>query len=312
MPAHVEPQPGVYTSLEALVALQFRARGFSFLPRQPIHSLLAGRHASRLRGRGLNFEEIRRYLPGDDIRQIDWKVTVRTRQTHSRVYTEERERSVLLLVDQRVTMFFGSVKNMKSVTAAEAAALAAWRVLAQQDRIGALVFDDAEVVELRPQRSRAAVMQILHAVLKKNHALSLAAGLRSKAGMFNEALRRCARLAKHDCLVCIISDGFGHDEETRRLLTRIAQHNDVLFAFIHDPLEAELPAAGPLVFGDGVRQLEVNTGSGKLREQFRKTFAEERAAGRKFLLHRETPVLPLSTSEGVSEQLRRHLGARLR
>src|SRR5215469_9687844 len=91
---------GVYTTLDELIRLKFSARNFSFLPRQPIHSLLAGRHASRLRGRGLNFEEIRRYQPGDDIRQIDWKVTVRTRKTHSRVFTEERERTVLLLVDQ--------------------------------------------------------------------------------------------------------------------------------------------------------------------------------------------------------------------
>ena len=83
--------PGVYCTLGDLVTLRGQARGFSFLPRQPIHSILAGRHASRLRGRGLNFEEIRRYLPGDDVRQIDWKVTARTRRTHTRVYTEERD-----------------------------------------------------------------------------------------------------------------------------------------------------------------------------------------------------------------------------
>jgi uncharacterized protein (DUF58 family) len=307
-----DPQPGVYASLADLVALQFRARGFSFLPRQPIHSLLSGRHASRLRGRGLNFEEIRRYQPRDDIRQIDWKVTVRTRQTHSRVYTEERERSVLLVVDQRITMFFGSVRNMKSVTAAEAAALAAWRVLAQKDRIGALVFNDATVTEIRPQRSRATVAAILNAVVAQNHALSHGAGTEENPGMFNEALRRCERLAKHDCLVCVISDGAGHDGESRQLLTRISQHNDVLFAFIHDPLEAELPDAGSLVMGDRVRQLEVDTGSRKLREDFRAGFARERAAGREFLLHRETPVIPLNTSEDVSEQLRRQLGSRLR
>src|SRR5215510_13575283 len=153
-------EAGVYVDLEGLVALRHRARGFSFLPRQPIQSLLAGRHASRLRGRGLNFEEIRRYQIGDDVRQIDWKVTARTRKTHSRVFTEERERTTLLLVDQRVTMFFGSVRKMKSVTAAEAAALAAWRVLAQQDRVGALVFDDSHIEEVRPHRSRANVMRI--------------------------------------------------------------------------------------------------------------------------------------------------------
>ena len=210
-----DPTAGVYATLVDLVALQYKAPGFSFLPRQPIHSLLAGRHASRLRGRGLNFEEIRRYLPGDDIRQIDWKVTARTRKTHSRVYTEERERTVLLLVDQRLTMFFGSVRDMKSVTAAETAALAAWRVLAQKDRVGTLVFNDSKVVEVRPQRSRSAVMQILQAVLEQNHALSIDAKTISKAGMFNEALRGCERLAKHDSLVCIISDGFGHDQESR-------------------------------------------------------------------------------------------------
>jgi len=302
--------PGVYASLADLVALQYRARGFSLLPRQPVSSLLAGRHGSRLRGRGLNFEEIRAYQPGDDIRQIDWKATMRLRKTQSRVYTEERERSVLLLVDQRITMFFGSVRNMKSVTAAEFSALAAWRVLAQQDRVGGLVFNDTAVAEIRPQRSRGTVMQVLHAVLEKNHALAHDAGLTPNPGMFNEALRRCERLAKHDCLVCIVSDGHGHDEESRRLLTRIAQHNDVLFVFVHDPLETELPDAGPLVFGDGSGQLEVDTGDRRLRERFAQTFAEQRAAGRKFLLQRETIVLPLSTAQGVAEQLRHQLGMR--
>ncbi|QIF05329.1 DUF58 domain-containing protein [Roseimicrobium sp. ORNL1] len=303
-------QPGVYAALDDLVRLQFRARGFSFLPRQPIQSLLAGRHASRLRGRGLNFEEIRRYQMGDDIRQIDWKVTARTRKTHSRVYTEERERTTLLVVDQRLTMFFGSVKNMKSVTAAEAAALAAWRVISQKDRVGALVFNDTHIEEVRPQRSRATVMRILNAVLEQNHALSITGEQRPNGGMFNEALRRCERLAKHDALVCIISDAAGSDEETQRILTRIAQHNDVLFAFVHDPLEVDLPDAGALIFGDSSGQIEVNTSSRVLRDRYRKAFAEHRAQGRKFLLNRETPVIPLSTTEGVAEQLRHQLGSR--
>jgi len=303
---------GVYARLEDLVALQHRAHGFSFLPRQPIQSLLSGRHASRLRGRGLNFEEIRRYQIGDDIRQIDWKVTARTRKTHSRVFTEERERTTILLVDQRMSMFFGSVKNMKSVTAAETAALAAWRVLSQKDRVGALVFNDSRIEEVRPQRSQATVMRILKVVVEQNHALSLRSGVRPNPGMFNEVLRRCDRLAKHDCLVSIISDATGHDEESRHLLTRIAHHNDVLFAFVHDPLETELPVAGPLVFGDGVQQLEVDTNNRSLRERFATTFAEQRAAGRKFLLHRVPPVIPLNTSESVVDQIRQRLGARLR
>jgi len=308
----IKSQTGVYVDLADLVALKPRIHGFSFLPRQPVRSLLAGRDASRLRGRGLNFEEIRRYQMGDDIRQIDWKVTARTRKTHTRVYTEERERSTLLLVDQRLNMFFGSNKNMKSVTAAETAALAAWRVLSQQDRVGALVFNDSKVTEIRPQRSHATVMRILQAIVEQNHALSLTIGTRPNPAMFNEALRRCERLAKHDCLICIISDGAGSNEESRRLLTRIARHNDLLFAFIVDPLEGDLPDAGPLVFGDGARQLEIDTGSRRFRERFRSAFDETRAAGRKFLLDRETPVLPLSTSQSVLDQIRDQLGAKLR
>ena len=105
------------------------ATGLRFLPRQPARSVLHGRHGSRLRGRGLNFEELRNYLPGDDVRAIDWKVTARTGQPHVRVVTEERDRPTLIVVDQRMSMFFGSQLNMKSVTAAEAAALAAFAIL---------------------------------------------------------------------------------------------------------------------------------------------------------------------------------------
>src|SRR5262245_46538040 len=194
---------GVYADLDALIRLQFQAHGFSSLPRQPVHSLLAGRHASRLRGRGLNFEEIRRYLPGDDIRNMDWHITARTRKPHIRVYTEERDRPVLLIVDQRLPMFFGSQRAMKSVVAAEAAALAAWRALAGGDRVGALVFDDLDSAEITPQRSRRQVMCILQAVVEKNHALRVDVPMQPRPAMLNGVLEQAVRLAKHDYLVCL-------------------------------------------------------------------------------------------------------------
>ena len=97
----------IHVSLAHLRSLQGAAQGLNFLPRQPSASVLNGRHASRLRGRGLNFEEMRHYLPGDDIRSIDWKATARTGTPHVRVFTEERDRPALLVVDQRMSMFFG-------------------------------------------------------------------------------------------------------------------------------------------------------------------------------------------------------------
>ena len=131
----------IYTSLADLAGLEHQTKGFNFLPRQPIHSVLAGRHNSRLRGRGLNFEEIRVYLPGDDIRNIDWKVTARLQKPHVRVSTEERDRPAILVVDQRIPMFFGSRLYVKSVTAARLAALFAWTIFHSGDRIGAVVHD---------------------------------------------------------------------------------------------------------------------------------------------------------------------------
>jgi uncharacterized protein (DUF58 family) len=168
----------IHVSLEHLRDLQGPAKGLSFLPRQPSGSVLNGRHASRIRGRGLNFEEIRDYLPGDDIRSIDWKVTARTGSPHVRVFTEERDRPALIVVDQRMSMFFGSKLNMKSVTAAEAAAIAAFRILESKDRVGGIVFDDEHEIEFTPRRSRRAVHSLLNTIAKLNSGLHADRGRR--------------------------------------------------------------------------------------------------------------------------------------
>jgi uncharacterized protein (DUF58 family) len=298
----------VYVNLDDLVRLQFGASGFSFLPRQPIHSILAGRHASRLRGRGLNFEELRNYLPGDDIRNIDWKVTARMAAPHVRVYTEERDRPVWLLVDQRLPMFFGSRWKMKSVVAAEAAAAAAWRVLAVKDRVGALVFNDREIRAVPPHRSRERVMQILREVVAMNHELRADCDHPPQPDMLNRALAQVAAVARHDCLIVPISDGNGIDDETRRCITRLSAHNDVLSLFVFDPLERELDDAGRLPFSDGSRHVEVNTSSAELRKAFR-----ENADARLFRLETASrryamPVLKLDTSQPLLEQVRAQLG----
>ena len=301
---------GAYTDLNSLIRLKHMGRGFSLLPSQPIHSLLAGQKASRLRGRGLNFEEIRNYLPGDDIRNIDWKVTARMREPHTRVYTEERDRPALLIVDQRVNMFFGSQRSMKSVTAAEATALGAWRVVDAGDRVGAIVFNDTDTRIIRPQRSNKTVMQILEAVVNQNKALSASPDIVSRPERLNEVLKQATQLAKHDYLVCVISDFDGADDDTRRLMTRLAQHNDVLAGFVFDALETEIPELGPVVVGDGAMQVEVDSNDASLRQQFADIHTDRLAAARKFLLQRQIPIIPLDAGLPVADQLRKLLGSR--
>jgi uncharacterized protein (DUF58 family) len=304
--------PGVYADLDALIRLQFKVHGFSFLPRQPVHSLLAGRRASRLRGRGLDFEEIRRYIPGDDIRAMDWRVTARTQKPHTRVYTEERDRPVLLVVDQRLSMFFGSQEAMKSVTAAEVAALGAWRTFSVGDRVGALVFNDRDIREIPPHRSRQRVMQILETVIEMNHALRVDGDSQSEPAMLNRVLARVLHLAKHDYLVGIISDFSGVDAHTQGTVTRLATHNDVMALFIYDPLEARLPVLGKVILSQGDLQLEVDTGDSQLRRRFAEQFDNRLKTARDLMLKRGIPVLPIHTATGVREQFMELLGHRPR
>src|SRR5262249_21774737 len=153
------------------------------------------------------FEELRHYFEGDDTRTIDWLATARRGAPQVRVYTEERDRSVLLLVDQRLSMFFGSQHAMKSVVAAEVAALAAFRVASLGDRVGAVVFSETTVAEIRPEGREAGVRRLLAEVVRHNNALSTDLARQSDPGLLNDALRCAARYAKHDCLVCLISDG---------------------------------------------------------------------------------------------------------
>ena len=300
----------VHVSLHHLMRLRHKATGFSFLPKQPVHSILAGRHASRLRGRGLNFEEIRRYLPGDDVRTIDWHVTARMRQPHVRVYTEERDRQMLLLIDQRRHMFFGSCDRMKSVCAAEVAALGAWRGLDSGDRVGAIVFGDDGMDSLRPRSGKQAVMQLLSTVVRRNQLLSTGVSGAGAEGQFNAALEHATRVAAHDALVVIVSDFLGADQQSEELVMRLAAHNDVLGVLVHDPLRETPPENGRGVVTDGEQQVEVDFGDRRFVQGLKQDYVQERSDIATFLRKLSAPLLCISTKSDPAEQIRELLGGR--
>jgi len=226
-----------------------------------------------------------------------------------RVFTEEKDRSTLLVVDQRGSMFFGTRRVMKSVSAAEVAALTAWRALAQGDRVGGLVLGDADLDEARPQRSRAAVVGLLERVAARNAALRADLPLpASETAMLDRALEAAARLASHDALVVVVSDFAGHGTHTRDLLAGLARRNDVLAVLVYDPFLLELPDAGDLVVSDGRLQVEIGFAQSRVRDGI---VAFARGYGRAILAWQQeigVPVLPLSTAEETAPQLRRLLG----
>ncbi|MCG6910202.1 MAG: DUF58 domain-containing protein [Deltaproteobacteria bacterium] len=303
-----ENKPGVYATLEELIRLQHKTAGFSFLPRQPVHSLLAGRHASRLRGRGLDFEELRQYRPGDDIRTMDWKATRRTGQPYVRVYTEDRERPVLLVVDQRLSMFFGSQVNMKSVTAAHTAALAAWRVVTVGDRVGAVVFNDDDIQVIRHRPSKKTVMQILRIIVEQNHKLGIDRGIFPVSGMLNQALRKTVSLTGHDYLVCVISDFFGMNDETLQHAKQLCRHNDLILVPVYDPLAKKLPENGSLIISDGGSQIRLDFHDRQLKERFPEFLQGRLKPLSDSLSRMGAPVLPVNTAEDVAQQVRKALG----
>ena len=303
MTTHIHP------TLDALVRLRFEARGFSLLPRQPVHSLLSGRHASRLRGRGLTFEELRNYRPGDDIRSMDWRATARLRKPHVRVYSEERERPVLFVVDQRTTMFFGSARTTKATAAAELAALGAWRALDAGDRVGAIIFGDDEIVEIKPHRSHANVLRVCHELVRMNGQLS-ASCQPSESHALNDALRRAANVALHDHLVVLVTDYDGDDDTTNQLATRLAAHNDVLAVLVYDPIGIRLPVLSHRMEAtDGHQRVVLPEGT-QFAEQFEAEFRARCDQIRQRLRALRIPILPICTHEPVLDQVRAALGMR--
>ena len=305
-PTEAEQDNRVAASLSHLRALEFTARGFSFLPHQPVNSILSGRHASRLRGRGLNFEELRHYRAGDDIRTMDWKVTNRTGKPHVRVYTEERERQVYLFVDQRVNMYFGSQHAMKSAVAAEVAALAAWRVLGVGDRVGALIFDDQHCHQFKPRRSREAVLNILRQLEKSNGALT--SGIQGRTEQFNTAFDLLLRSTTQNALVIYIGDGFGWDEHSDEMLKRLSLRNDVVAINVFDPAEQQLPALNELVVSDGEMQIVVTGEQEELQKRFEQSYRNHVEHMRDALKRFGLPLIEIDTVDDPLNQLLKALG----
>jgi len=303
------PDSGVVAQLDVLMRLREAARDVDFLPRQPSRSLLSGRRGSKLRGRGMDFEELRAYVPGDDVRRMDWRATIRLGRPYVRSYREARDRPLVLLVDQRRGMFFGSGAKMKSVVAAELAALVAWRAVASGDRVGALLFGDARQWTYRPARSDAQVQRICGGLVESTRALLTQQP--SAADAFAEALRALTRVAPHDALLVVVSDFRALSEPARDLLRHVRAHNDLLLAWITDPLEKSLPERGALPVTDGEQRFALPSADAGFRQAFAAEFASERAQFEEFAQSARGIGFELGTECDPATRLREVLGRRL-
>ena len=276
MAIHIPLQPAddiVRVKLETLIKLHQQAHQLP-LKSKRIHSRLSGNYISTFKGRGMEFDEARPYQPGDDIRSIDWRVTARTGETHTKLYREERERPVLIWLDLRRPMFFASQAMFKSVLAAQAAALIAWSSTQNKDRIGGLVFSEETHTELRPQRGKSATLHLLkriaeHSAWDNNNLVDSVVEEQSA----NQALNRLRRVTKPGSLIFLISDFRHINAQTESSLAQMSKHNDLVMIFVNDPLEQQLPPAGYYKLTDGENDLTINTHSNDLRSQYQQRFS---------------------------------------
>lgn len=304
----IDRNPNIYADIKTLTRLQYQARNFSFKPEQPVNSVLAGKQVTRLRGRGLNFEELRHYRPGDDIRSMDWKVTRRTGKPHVKVYTEERERNVYLAIDQRSSMFFGSTKKMKSVVGAEVAALIAWRIIETGDRIGALVFNDSDLKVVTAKRSRQHVVSLLNEVVKQNHQLKSGHVEQESSASFNKMLAKLGNICRHDALIIYVGDGDGWNDKSTDLLKNLRRHNEIIAVKVFDPLERKLPEMSQMLVSDGRYQIQFSSDNTKTQQEYELKLAKQLDVYTKATHKLRIPLISIDTISPVAVQLAKDLG----
>lgn len=307
MQPYLISQPGIRVSLSELIEMRHRVREVQLFSSPGRRSPLIGLHHSKLRGRGVDFDQVRVYQAGDDVRSIDWRVTARTQEPHTKLFHEERERPIFILVEQSRRLFFGSGQMFKSVLAAQAAALIGWAALEHNDRVGGLVFGDNEHYEIKPRRSKQSLLQLLNRLVRVNQ--SLHTEIAAERDAFGTALRRAREVLRPGSLVIVLCDERALTEGAEQQLSLLSRHCDLLLLPLSDPLDRALPAAGLLRFAERDAQLELDTLDPELRKHYR-AMGEARSARWELLAQKlRVLLMPLHTQLGLVEQLRDYLNA---
>lgn len=262
-----------------------------------------GGYCSRFRGRGMEFAEVRAYIPGDDVRSIDWRVTARRGTVHTKLFHEERERPVLLALDYRRPMFFATRGRFKAVQASQMAALFAWQALARGDRVGGFIFSEERNLELRPQLGKKAVLQLLRQMVadpvwQRSPHRPFAPEQRLAA-----TLQRLQRVARPGSLILLLSDFSQWDDAVEKQLALLGRHCELGLVHCFDPFEAELPPAGSYRLSDGERDLTIKTDDRIMRQQYQQQFSQRRQQLENFCRRQRCRLISLSTDSDPLERL---------
>lgn len=271
---------------------------------QQIHSAMSGRYLSKLKGRGMEFDEVRHYQPGDDVRMIDWRVTARAGSVHTKLFREEKERPVFILTDLSSNMQFGSQLLYKSVQACHLAALLSWRVIQQGDRLGGLVYQNEQHQELKPKARSTAALAYIHALEQLSQIQPAPSALEN---LMSDSLLRLSRLAKPGSLIIIISDFSGLNKSVEKTLNKLSRHCQLLGYRISDPLEHALPEKSirqslPVINGKTKGFLEL--GNPKHNSTYQTQSAQKFANQKAILNKSRVQLLDICAAKPLETQLK--------
>lgn len=300
----------VSVSQAGLIRLNGPARAIA-LDVLRVSSLQTGAYVSHFRGRGMEFDESRPYQPGDDPRSIDWRVTARSTTAYTKLFREERERPVLVVLDLRANMHFATRGCFKSVNASRAAALLSWAAHHRGDRLGGLIFGDSTHRELKPRLGRQAALRYVHELVAhpdwENKDRSPGADDEAPLAQAMSALRRVARPGS---LVVILSDFLGFSRAAQSYLSSVARHNEVLAVFLNDPIERQLPPPGHYRLVSRDDELAIDTFAKAARRDYENAFQSRSQQLEAFCQRYGIHLMPLSTEDDPVTALQTALGRR--
>jgi len=294
---------GIHLTAAELIALRPRCHALRLPMRQAAASALAGAYRSRFRGRGVDFLESRNYQPGDDIRNMDWRVTARTGRPHTKVFQEERERPVLVIIDAGPSLYFGTRRRLKSVAAGQFAAAIAWSAVRRGDRIGGFLFAPGRHRELRPAGGRRGAMRVIQGLVEWLEPRGAEA---ADAEPLSAALERVRHAVRPGSLVIVVSDFFALDEDCNRHLSRLRQHNDIIGCQVLDAAEYQLPP-GRYPITDGDQAAILDTGLRESSHRYRSMGLEHLNAPRRLFQKHQCGWLTLHTHDDPVDVLGREL-----
>ncbi len=290
----------LYPDFDELVSLKNRKRTLKHASHRAVKSTISGNHHSPFRGQGLEFDAVREYVPGDDIRNIDWRVTARTGSPHLKLFKEERERQVIICIDMNSGMRFGTRNTFKSIQAARAAAMLGWQGLAQHDSVSACLYGDVPtgIQYFPPKRSSQSfsqMLKLLSATVREQHDISM-----------HDAIRHISQASPTGALIYLISDFLHLDDDfsTTASFSSLNKKSDLVFISINDLADASIMPIGTL----GIRSLKgeknyINTDSKAGREAYALQWQKNRQLLNTITSKYKIPLIELSTESDISRDL---------